>query len=119
MAKGYHQVMCDDESIPMTGFVTLFGFFRWQYMPFGLRNAPATFSRLVCKLVLGCESFCVIYLDDVLIFSDSVVCDSCSECVFWLVTCCCLYGPLTSAVLAAYVEFQSETPAMEFRAPGV
>jgi len=71
MAKGYHQVRCDDESVPMTGFVTPFGFFRWRYMPFGLRNAPATFSRLVCKLVCGCESFCLVYLDDVLIFSNS------------------------------------------------
>jgi len=55
----------------MTGFVTPFGFFRCRYMPFGLRNAPATFSRLVCKLVCGCESFCLVYLDDVLIFSNS------------------------------------------------
>jgi len=37
-------------------------------MPFGLRNAPATFSRLVCKLMRECESFSLIYLDDVLIF---------------------------------------------------
>jgi len=71
MAKGYHQVKCDVESVPMTGFVTPFGFFRWRYMPFGLRNAPATFSRLVCKLVLGCESFCLVYLDDVLVFSET------------------------------------------------
>ena len=55
----------------MTGFVTPSVFFRWRYMPFGLHNAPATFSRLVCKLVCGCESFCLVYLDDVLIFSNS------------------------------------------------
>jgi len=86
-----HQVRCDDESIPMTGFVTSFGFFRWKYMPFGLRNAPATFSRLVCKLVVLCESFCVVYLDDVLIFSEtwsdhvrhlSIVFGACAKCWF-------------------------------------
>jgi hypothetical protein len=38
-------------------------------MPFGLRNAPATFSRLVTKLLLGLESFCAAYLDDIIIFS--------------------------------------------------
>ena len=32
MSKGYHQVRCADESVPMTGFVTPFGFFRWRYM---------------------------------------------------------------------------------------
>ena len=71
MAKGYHQVRCSEDAVPLTGFVTPFGFFRWRYMPFGLRNAPATFSRLVCKLVLGCETFCLVYLDDVLIFSET------------------------------------------------
>ena len=30
-----------------------------------------------------------------------------------------VYTDHTCAVLAAYIEFQSETPAMEFRAPGV
>ena len=69
MAKGYRQVSCDDGSIPMNGFVTPFGFFSVGDMPFGLRNAPAIFSWLVCKLVCGCESFCLVYLDDVLIFS--------------------------------------------------
>ena len=28
-------------------------------------------NRLVCKLVCGSESFCLVYLDDVLIFSNS------------------------------------------------
>ena len=30
-----HPVRCDDESIPMTGFVTHFGFFCWKFMAFG------------------------------------------------------------------------------------
>jgi len=40
-------------------------------MPFGVRNAPATFSRLVDKLLKGCERFCAAYLDDIIIFSDT------------------------------------------------
>ena len=71
MAKGYYQVPMDEESIPLTGFVTPFKFFRWKYMPFGLRNAPATFSRLVQGLLYGLETFCVAYLDDILIFSET------------------------------------------------
>ena len=71
MSKGYHQVPLAREAIPLTGFVTPFGHFCWRYMPFGLRNAPATFSRLVSKLLHGCETFCVAYLDDLLIFSET------------------------------------------------
>jgi len=40
-------------------------------MPFGLRNAPATFSRLIQGLLYGMETFCVAYLDDILIFSET------------------------------------------------
>lgn len=38
-------------------------------MAFGLRNAPATFSRLVTKVFKGLEEFCAAYLDDVMVFS--------------------------------------------------
>jgi len=67
MSKGYHQVPVACDAIPLTGFVTPYGHFCWGYMPFGLRNAPATFSRLVNTLLLGCDSFFVAYLDDLLI----------------------------------------------------
>jgi hypothetical protein len=69
MTKGYWQIPIAKEDIPLTGFVTPNGHFQWRYMSFGLRNAPATFSRLVRKLFQGMESFCDAYLDDVIIFS--------------------------------------------------
>ena len=69
MTRGYWQVPIESSSVPYTGFVTPQGHYQWRYMSFGLRNAPATFSKLVRKLFQGLESFCEAYLDDVLIFS--------------------------------------------------
>ena len=40
-------------------------------MPFGLRNAPGTFQRLVRKVLAGFENFTGAYLDDIIIFSDT------------------------------------------------
>ena len=71
MTRGYWQVPLDDVSVPISAFVTPHGHFQWRYMPFGLRNAPATFSRLVNKLLMGLEGFCAAYLDDIIIFSDT------------------------------------------------
>lgn len=40
-------------------------------MAFGLRNAPATFSRFVTKVFKGLEDLCEPYLDDVMVLSQS------------------------------------------------
>ena len=71
LSKGYWQVPMDEEAIPMSAFVTPFGHFQWKFMPFGLRNAPATFQKLVQKVLLGLDTFTAAYLDDILIFSES------------------------------------------------
>ena len=71
LSKVYWQVPMDEETIPMYAFVTPFGHFQWMFMPFGLRNAPATFQKLVQKVLLGLNKFTAAYLDDILIFSES------------------------------------------------
>jgi len=40
-------------------------------MPFGLRNAPETFQRLVRNVLAGFELFTGAYLDDIIIFSNT------------------------------------------------
>ena len=69
-SKGYWAIKLDEESIPLSAFVTPHGHFQWRYMSFGLRNAPATYNRMTCRLLLGCESFTKAYVDDIVIFSD-------------------------------------------------
>ena len=51
-------------------FVTPSGLYLYKVMPFGLRNAPATFQRLV-NMVVGDLDSCAVYLDNEVGCSDS------------------------------------------------
>jgi len=48
------------------------GHYEWLVMPFGLKNAPSAFQRVMDKTFKGLEDFCQIYIDDLLVFSDSL-----------------------------------------------
>lgn len=59
-----------DEDQPKTAFKTKQGLFEFKVMPFGLCNAPATFQRTMDRLLVGLKwSICLVYLDDIVIFS--------------------------------------------------
>ncbi|GKD96379.1 reverse transcriptase domain-containing protein [Tanacetum coccineum] len=47
--KGYHQIQMAKEDEEKTAFITSQGIFCYTKMPFGLRNAGATYQRLVDK----------------------------------------------------------------------
>ena len=74
MTSGYHQVEVAEEDRDKTAFVTGRGHhLRYVTMPFGLCNAPSTFQRLMEKVLVGLVwKTCVVYLDDVVIFSRSI-----------------------------------------------
>ena len=56
-----------------TTFVCPFGKFKFRRMPFGLKNAPAVFQILMEKVLATCREFSAVYIDDILIFSNSWV----------------------------------------------
>jgi len=63
--KGYWQIPMREEDKDFTTFITHKGLFRFKVMPFGLANAPATFSRIMRRVLNGLKNHHN-YLDDVL-----------------------------------------------------
>ena len=70
---GYHQCPIQEEHRERTAFtVGPLGFYEYERMPFGLANSPATYQRLMETILLGLNlKICFVYLDDVIIFSDT------------------------------------------------
>lgn len=70
LLKGYWQVPLSERVREIAAFITPNSLYEYTAMPFGLRNAPATFQHLM-NMVVGDLEGCSVYLDDVVIYSDS------------------------------------------------
>ena len=71
LIRGYWQVPVAKEDRHKTVFNSLFGLYQFCVMPFGINGAPATFQRLMNKVVQDMEKFAHAYLNDLVIFSDT------------------------------------------------
>ena len=73
LTSGYWQVAMSPEAKRKAAFVTNEGLFQFRVMPFGLCNGPATFERLMDRVLCGMRwSRCLVYLDDVISFGKSI-----------------------------------------------
>ena len=61
----------DNESKAKTAFVTPFGKYKFNAVPFGLAQAPAYFQQLISIVLQDCRNFTMAYLDDIIIFSQN------------------------------------------------
>jgi hypothetical protein len=69
---GYWQIPVAPEDVEKTTFTSHEGTFHFTRMPFGLRNAPATFQRTVDIVLSGVRwKTCLVYLDDIIVISNS------------------------------------------------
>lgn len=71
LTRGYWQVPVVADARHKTAFATLFGLYQFTVMPFGLQGAPATFQRLMDRVLHGVGDFAAAYLDDIVIFSET------------------------------------------------
>ena len=73
LANGFHQILVDEKDQAKTAFSTPQGHYEYIRMPFGLKNAPATFQRMINHVLREFINIdCVVYIDDILIFSTSL-----------------------------------------------
>uniref|UniRef100_A0A1A8GVS8 Gypsy retrotransposon integrase-like protein 1 n=2 Tax=Nothobranchius korthausae TaxID=1143690 RepID=A0A1A8GVS8_9TELE len=70
LLKGYWQVLLTAAAKEASAFVTPDEFLEYTVMPFGMRNAPATFQRLINTVIADLEH-CHAYLDDIVVHTST------------------------------------------------
>ena len=62
--SGYYSIKLDEKSIPLTAFLTPRGIAGWTVLPFGLKNAPPAYMRVMDQVMAGLPRTGV-FVDDV------------------------------------------------------
>ena len=71
LRSSYHHLLIKPEDRHKTAFVCDFGKFEFTRASIGIATSPDFLKDLMNKLFFSFGSFCVVYMDDLLIFSDS------------------------------------------------
>ena len=68
MLAGYWQIPLSGRAMEISAFATPDGLYQYKVMPFGMKNAPATFQRLINSLIADLENSSA-YIDDIIVYS--------------------------------------------------
>lgn len=68
--SGFWQILLAQESKHLTTFITPFGRYAFNRLPFGITSAPEVFSRIVQNLLRGLDGI-VCHMVDILIFGST------------------------------------------------
>jgi hypothetical protein len=72
LTMGYHQWLVEEDSIPLTAFVTANGLYEYTRVPFGCMNAPNGFQQKMREILSQLDGVCCeVYMDDILIYGDT------------------------------------------------
>ena len=70
LISGYWQVPLDADAQEKSAFATRSEFWKWKVLPFGLTSAPATFQRLMERVLHGLHwKTLLLYLDDIIVIA--------------------------------------------------
>jgi len=71
--SGFWQILVRPKDRWKCAFVTHHGVWTWKHMPFGLRNAPATFVKAIRKILFPIRDHSDAYIDDTYTISNLFV----------------------------------------------
>ncbi|KAE8964886.1 hypothetical protein PR002_g28849 [Phytophthora rubi] len=70
LTDGFYQILMRESDVPLTAVSTPSGMlWEWLVMPQGLKNAPATFNRMVSHVLRPLRAFAPSYFDDIFVHS--------------------------------------------------
>jgi len=73
LISGYHHLEIHPDDREKTAFTTKYGLFQYNRLPFGLRNAPAQFQRIIKQILNKYKiNFALNYFDDIIIYSKNL-----------------------------------------------
>ncbi|MBW0513236.1 hypothetical protein O181_052951 [Austropuccinia psidii MF-1] len=71
--KGFHHNILKPKSMKLLGIICHMGIYEYTRMPFGLKNAPAHFQRMIDTIFQSeiLEGWMVVYIDEIIIYSET------------------------------------------------
>ena len=66
LLKGFWLIPLMDRAKDISAFVTPGGLYQYKVIPFGMKNSPVTFQRLIYTIITGLDN-CKAYIDDAII----------------------------------------------------
>jgi len=66
--SGFYHLKLEDESKKLTAFTVPQGFYEWNVLPFGYKNAPGRYQHFMDNYFNQLEN-CIVYIDDILLYS--------------------------------------------------